>query len=328
MPPELDVNEEDIASSEMSAPDVASSKDDATASSSDATGVSEADDLLSVVRNVVDESRQDASAASPAGGQEDGQQPDDSAPKEPDNENFSDVPFGKHPRFKQLIEQRNSFRADATRYRNVQTFLDNNGLGAEEAADALVVAGLLKTNPTEAWNRLKPIVQSLLQVTGEVLPQDLAQRVQSGEMSHEAALEVSRARASVESQRRYQTFEQQRGERLRVQEHTQACVGAAEAWETDRRTKDPNFEAKQPLLMKELTWLQSQEGRPNTPDGVRDQLKRAYEAVNAAYAPPVQHQRTQPRPAVRPVTGGQVAGNAQAKPESTLDIIRANRRRG
>ncbi|MBI2240299.1 MAG: hypothetical protein HYU59_05785 [Magnetospirillum gryphiswaldense] len=325
MPHPLDDNPEELNSSVSSDVLDAGSTNmaDANANSSDATGDNEADDLLSVVRDVVDESRADASAASPAEGSEGGQQPGDAPKNEPDDENYSDVPFHKHPRFQHLLRKSKTYEADAVRYRNVQGFLDQNGLAAEEAADALVIAGLLKTNPAEAWSRLKPVVQSLLQAAGEVLPQDLAQRVQNGEMSQEAALEVSRSRAQVQSVQARQTFEQQRAERTQSQQRAQALYETAATWEADRRAKDPNFDAKMPLLEDALAGMQRREGVPNTPEGVRDQLKRAYDAVNARYAPP-QPQR-QPRPAVRPVSGGAVAGNAQPKPKNMLDIVRANR---
>lgn len=321
MPHPLDDNPEELSSSVSSdALDAGEVKADANANSSGATGDNEADDLLSVVRDVVDESRGDASTASPAEGNEDGQPPGGASGKEPDDENYSDVPFHKHPRFQHILRKTKAYETDATRYRNVQNFLDQNGLAAEEAADALVIAGLLKTNPAEAWNQLKPIVQSLLQAAGEVLPQDLAQRVQTGEMSQEAALEVSRSRAQVQSVQARQSFEQQRAERTQSRQRAQALYETAATWEVDRRAKDPNFDAKMPLLEDALAGMQRREGIPGTPEGVRDQLKRAYDAVNARYAPPQQLQRQQ-----RPVSGGTVAGNAQPRPQSMLDIVRANR---
>src|SRR5436190_14022834 len=33
-------------------------------------------------------------------------------PKEPDDENFSDVPFNKHPRFQEILRQRNTYKTD------------------------------------------------------------------------------------------------------------------------------------------------------------------------------------------------------------------------
>lgn len=330
MPP-LDEQIEDMASSNMSDLDeqqsngAASAKPETTADdakSSAATG-EDGPELLDIVRDVVDK-RPKPEAASPAEGEETGDKDQGDDQKKQDDDNYSDVPFHKHPRFQHLLRQKKAADIDAVRYRNVQTFLDTNGLTADEAGDMLVIGALAKTDPAEAWKQVKPWVQKLLIAAGEVLPEDVQQRVQAGEISHEAALELTRARASTQSMQAAQTFRQQQEERRRQQELGSSIMNAAASWEEDRRVKDPNFAAKQEPLMREVAWLQTQEGKPNTPEGVKDQLQRAYKAVNAAFVPP--QPKPAPRPAVRPVTGGQVAGNAQPSQMTTLDIVRANRR--
>lgn len=330
MPP-MDEEIQDMASSNMSDLDdqqpqgEASAKPETTADdakSSAATG-EDGPELLDIVRDVVDK-RPKPDAASPAEGEDTGDKDQGEEQKKDDDEDYSDVPFSKHPRFKKLIAQRNELRVDAVRYRNVQTFLDNNGLTADEAGDMLVIGALAKTDPAEAWKQVKPWVQKLLIAAGEVLPEDVQQRVQAGEISQEAALELTRARASAQSMQAAQSFREQQEERRRQQELSSSIMNAAASWEEDRRVKDPNFAAKQEPLMREVAWLQTQEGKPKTPEGVRDQLQRAYKAVNAAFVPP--QPKPAPRPAVRPVTGGQVAGNAQPSQMTTLDIVRANRR--
>lgn len=322
MPP-LDDNIEDLDTSspgsdtldvaaEASAPDVNS------AESSDAQGVA-TDDTLSIVRNVVDDSQTDAGAASPAEGDEvEGQSADDPNSTDKDDEDYSDVPFHKHPRFQHLLKKSKTYEADATRYQNVQNFMDHHGISAEEAADGFLVMGLLKTDPIAAWERLKPVVQQLLIATGEVLPEDLKQRVQAGELTAEAAHEVSKARATVQTVQTTQTFHQQQGERKRAVELHQSLIGTAEGWEQDRQKKDPNYEAKKLPLMKELAFIQSREGKPNTPQGVKDQLDRAYKAVVPAPVAQPNPQRKQ-----KPLSSaGGIVTNAQPKPETTLDIIR------
>ena len=331
----MDLNTSDdktLDSSTSETPDVATGVDQTTtvaaAASSDATGEDQPLDTLSIVRDVVGlKDAAGADQASPATGQDDGLTTDaKDEKKEPDDEDFSDVPFSKHPRFKQLIKQRNEFRRDATEYQNVQNFMDKNGIAAEEAAEGFVIMGLMRTDPAAAWERLKPHVQQLLVAAGEVLPDDLAQRVQRGEMPAEAAHEVSRSRAQVQSVQARQSFQEQQAERQRQTEMVGSLVNAATTWEADRRAKDPNFEAKMLPLQKELAFIQMREGKPTTPDGVLDQLKRAYTSVTPAPAPAVP--TPQRRPIARNPMSGQFSGNAQPKPETTLDIIRANRGTG
>lgn len=328
MPPVLDEIEE-MGATSSNAPaldDTAAKpegKDGADATSSAATD--EAKDTLSIVRDVVDDRKEPEAPASSAEGEEAGSTTgDQSTKKEPDDENYSDVPFNKHPRFQHLLRKTKVYQADAQRYRNVQGFLDQNGLSSEEAADMLTIGALAKTNPAKAWEQVKPWVQKLLVAAGEVLPDELQQRVTSGELTREAALEVSRSRAQVQSFEAQRSFEEQRRQRQAESERVSSLQGAAQSWEEDRRKRDPNFDAKLQPIMKEIAFLHATEGRPDTPEGVRDQLQRAYKAVNdtiksAVPIAPVQ----QRKPALRPVMGGQVAGNAQAAPKDTLGIIEA-----
>lgn len=331
MPSKLDDNIiEDLEPSTSPAPDVTATPAPAVvepdnAASSPATG--EIDDVLSVVRDVVAESRKDQ-AASPAEGEETGHPADpNAAPKEQDDDKFSDVPFHKHPRFQQLLRQRDTFRQDAERYGNVQGFLDSRGLSADEAANGLIIMGLMKTDPTEAWKQLLPVMKNLAIAAGEVLPDDLQQMVNAGKIDPAAALEVSRTRAGMRNMQTQRTFEEQRRERQSHTEAVQALGGAANEWAAKRQKNDPNFAAKLQAVEKEVAYLQRIEGHPTTPDGVRAMLDKAYKAVNAAIAPvvPVTPQR---KPTLKPITGGQVAGNQRPAEQSTLDIVRANRRSG
>lgn len=294
---------------------------------SSAAQASEKDEgTLSLVRDVVDQRKEEpASSASQAEGEgAEAEAAGADTKKEPDDEAFSDVPFSKHPRFQQLIRQRNEYRTDAQRYQNVQGFLDSNGLAAEEAADGLLIMATAKRDPVAAWEMIKPWVQNLLVAAGEVVPEDLQQRVQSGELTRDAALEVSRARAAQGSVKTQRTFEEQQAERNSQKALATSLKTAATTWEADRIAKDPNFTSKIEPLQKELLFLQSREGKPTTADGVTDQLKRAYKAVNESIRPAAQ---PNPRPKSRtvPVTGGQISasGAPQPKPENTLDMIRS-----
>ncbi len=301
----------------------------ADAESSTATDEND-DGLLGVVRDVVKDRTKPDAAASSADGTEVSVGADGKPlPAGPDNETFLDVPFHKHPRFQEVIAQRNSFREDAGRYQNVVGYLDANNLSADEAANALATFARAKVDPAGAFAELKPWLQTLLVAAGEVLPDDLRARVEKGEMTADVALEVSRERAKTKSHETRQGFEAQRATRTAQTNLVTELVSAADSWEADRRVKDPNFAAKQPLLMREVAFLQQQEGKPKDKAGVLTQLKKAYEAVNKTFRPvPVQQQqRQQQKPAIKPVTGGTVTGTVREKPKTTLDIVRANRRK-
>lgn len=302
-----------------------------SANSSDAHLEGDNDEgLLAVVRDAVNKSKP-AEAASPA--DEDSDDPNTAeasdetqageAETESDNESFSDVPFHNHPRFKQLIAQRDQFKGDAEQYQKVQAFLDQNSLNPEEAAEGLTLMALMKHSPQEAWKRLKPRIQQLLVEAGEVLPNDLTERVRRGELTREAALEMSRLRATQDSSKRLREHEDTVRQR---EQQNQAVMGlrtAAADWETRMRGTDADFDAKLEALQKEVIWLQRRDGVPRDPEGVQRQLQAAYQAVNKTLS------ASQVRkPEKRPVTGGRVAGTPRAEPKSMLDLVRATRSAG
>lgn len=284
-------------------------------------------DLLSVVRDAV--KPKDGDVASPASQESQNGQPpvDASAPKtdsvEPDNENFSDVPFHKHPRFKEVVSERNRYREGARQYEQVQSFLKTNGLGPEDAADALLIWADMKTNPQEAWKRLKPIVQKLLVDAGEVIPGDLKQKVAQGQMSPDAALEMARLRARAGNLEQSSARQAEQAQQAQVAAQQRAISAAAETWEMGVRRSDPDFAAKMDDLKREIVFLQREKGMPNTPEKVREQLDEAYKAVNARVA------SFRPKQAKTPVTGGRAAsGSTTAAPGSMLDLVRMGRSAG
>lgn len=330
--PRLDDQIEDMDPSTMSSLDETAHTPETEqqpdhAASSPATGENEDAELLSVVRDVVKESRSPSSSASPAEGEE-GNADQQGQAKKPDNEEFTDVPFHNHPRFKHLVRERNSLRTDAGRYQNVVGFIENAGLTAEEAADGLSIMGLAKTNPAEAFRQIRPWLEKLVVAAGEVLAPDLTERVAKGELTQAAAMEISRSRATAQSVQAAQSFREQREQRQRENDGIQAVRNAAQAWEDDRTLKDPNFAAKRPQLEREILYLQRTEGMPTTAAEVTAQLHKAYKAVNDAIRPQPAQRQPQPqrRPSAASSSTGHVAGKQQPVNMSTIDIVRANRR--
>jgi hypothetical protein len=292
----LDVNEQESASSADTDLDViadvnaeGTDVNDNGAESSDAQDVGQGErSALDVVQDVVKQ-RDPAAAGSSPEAEEEGDKADPKATqaaKEPDDENFTDVPFGKHPRFKQLLAQRDGFKADAERYRNVEGFLKQHGVPAEEASQALTIAALLRNDPVEAWKVLKPIVQKVLVDAGEVLPQELKARVESGELTVEAANEIAKERASRTSIERKQKTAEERQDEERQNAHVKSLRDAANTWAAERKAKDPNFEAKFLAIQKAVNWIITTEGKADTPEGVRKQCDAAYKEVNSSFVIP------------------------------------------
>jgi hypothetical protein len=338
MPKDLDeIEEMEAESSTAPALDEADGAQapEASAEPSAATEDETPTDTLSIVRDVVDGKETSEEPAPSAEGEEGAEEGADGTepPAEQDDEDFSDVPFNKHPRFQHVIRELKRERVDGQRYRNVSAFLEANNLTDKEAADIMAIAGLAKTNPVKAWADVKDWVGSLLVAAGEILPKDLAERVGKNELTRDAALELSRNRAALAARDAVDKFQQQRRERQQATEQGQTLRDTADDWLARRAIKDPNFATKEARLGEKVAFLQRTEGVPNTPDGVKAQLNKAYAAVNrelgikpAPSAAPAAPAPAARRPAITPVRGGQVSADARPAAPSggrrTVDVIK------
>lgn len=299
------------------------------AGSSAATDDNAEFDLLSVARDVVGKRGAKDAAASSAGNGETGDQAAAGADAaEIDEDNFDDVPFHQHPRFKQVVTQRNQAKArlaelepEAARFREVATFIEDRALSMEEAVDGLEIMGLAKTNPVEAWKRLKPFVQSVLVAAGEILPDDLTQGVTEGRYTKEAAIEIARARAAVKSHEFASTFQTQRDQHRQQQAAVEAVRSAALNWETERARMDPNFAAKKQPIMEKIAYLHRQGDVPKTPEAVKAQLAKVYGQVNAQFKAVAPAPKPVAKTPIRPApSNGTVANAVAPAPGGTMDI--------
>lgn len=124
-----------------------------------------------------------------------------------------------------------------------------------------------------------------------------------------------------------QSFQDQRRQQQELTSAHTAVIEAGNAWENERRAKDPNFEAKLEPFKREMAYIQMQEGKPTSGDKLVNQFNRAYKAVNANFRAAPTRAAPQPKRAITPVPSGQVAGNAAPSELSTLDIIRSHTRK-
>lgn len=285
-------------------------------------------DLLSVVRDAAPDVDETASPADQhesepteqAGAQEKEQPTDDTVkadgPKDPDD--FSDVPFNEHPRFQRLVRERNQYKESAQQYEQVQNFLAENGITAEEAADQLTLLAKMKTDPHGAWTEMKPMVQKLLIEAGEALPQDLREQVQAKRLSPEQALEISRLRAKDAARDRQAEHDKQ-VQATRSQREAQAAIQSNIAeWEMSVRGKDPDFDRKADALRGRILSIHQTEGMAKTAEQALDQVQRAYNAVNETFS-----SLRPPKPAVTPILAGRAqTGSPSDGPRSMLDIVK------
>ena len=161
-----------------------------------------------------DEKGSDAEDAPDKGAKKPGKQPepedddDDAELEDPTEEELGQFKPQVRRRVKQLLSQRSMARAeaaelqpDAGRYRSLQKYMSENDLGDTEFADLLIAGADLKSGEPQRLqsflDRVLPLVQQALVATGQMVPSDLTEQVESGEMTEDAALAIARSKATA-----------------------------------------------------------------------------------------------------------------------------------
>lgn len=300
----------------------------ATQAAEDANKPGETEDsLLSVVQSVVEQSAEQSAQGSDtdspteeqgqhtATEQADGQQADD----------FSKLPFNKHPRFRDLVKEKNTYKAqvaeyeaDAKQYREIQRFMQTNNLTPEEVAQSLDLLAKMKSgDPAEAYELMLQRTQALAVAAGKQLPPDLEEKVEQGYIDRETAQDLHRQR--VEAERRAELAQSQL-ERRSVQDQrsqVNAIANAVAAWEQATKATDPDFDLKADLVKDRVRAHVASNGMPKSADEALKLSKDAYDAVTQTLLR-VRGDRTPMRPAV----GGKTNGSVAPEPKNLLDVIR------
>ena len=256
----------------------------------------------------------------------------DKADEEHEDEQADEnLPFGKHPRFKQLINERNEYRNMAEEYRphaeefqKIESFMQRNQLSNEEVAQGFQIMALMKNDPFAAREQLVRHLQVLDQVTGNGgLPNDLQQDVARGYVTEARAREIARLRANGQFQQQRSQLEQAQQQQMLQQERQARAVEAQKTalndWESKVASRDPDYNSMKDWVAKELQLLAIRE-RPQTPDDAVRLAKQAYDNVKQGFRR-FKPQRQTVQPKADSNSTGNVAGGAQPEPKSFLDAV-------
>lgn len=152
--------------------------------------------------------------------------------------------FHKHPRFQELVAEKNTFKQEfekikpaAEANRALQSFMQSNGIQPTELTAALEYLRLVKVDPAKAYELIKPDVEKLSTYVGERLPQDIEAAVASGTLSPEHAKEIARARA----EQQFQQYRGQSQQQMQMQQQEQVIQGSINAWAEATMKNDPDF---------------------------------------------------------------------------------------
>ncbi len=199
----------------------------------------------------------------------------------------------------------------AQRFDHFQGQLATHGLSEEQAAMGLRLASAIVQggqSALEALQSMRPLIEQLEIAAGERLTDDLAAAVESGEITHERALELSRARAAAQQNElrlRSLTDQQTRQQQeAAYRETAQKCVAAATAWEQQKQATDPViYRAVVPLLNQQLEAHFRLNGPPATEKDwvdLHEKFYRQLASLATAAKPPTP---ATPVPSSRPAVG-------------------------
>ena len=231
-------------------------------------------------------------------------------------------------RVKQLVRERNEARdrlkavePAVQGFTKIASFVKEAGLSKDEVNQGFEIMRLMKQNPVQALEALRPYVEQLLVVTGSVLPADIQKRVEAGEMTEAAALELSKAMAQNQHLQTTSELSARKAESDRVARAAQEAGGAVTSWEQAWSQSDPDYARKQPYVMREIERLLLKGEVPSSPQAAREmceKVKRQVEKELAAFMPK--------KETVKAVTGGTQPNNLPA-PTTTLQAMEQALRR-
>lgn len=222
------------------------------------------------------------------------------------------LPFHNHPRWKEMVTERDAYRSDAGEYRKITTFMSQNGLTNEEVVEGFQIMALMKTNPAEAHKKISEYKAQLDQFVGDTLPADLHKKVEEGYVDEQTAKEYAALKAEKQLfEQRQQYAMQQQAEQARHDIHA-----AVVNWEQQMKVKDPDWSAKQELVTDQVKLMLASE-QPSTREEALALVERAHSITRerlARFAP-------QRRP-VNNVSSSTSSANAAPVPKSLIEAVR------
>jgi len=269
----------------------------------------------------------EASPASGTGPDGPSEPPSDDLPPDPTPEEMARYSSKTRDRIKLLLKQRNeasqqaqSLQAEAELTRGVRQYLAEVDLGKEDFSLLLDLGAALRKGDFKTFYAgVKPYVDLAEEALGIQIPPDVAQYVQQGHMTTEAAKRYAQERlnrqiAESQAQRTRATYEQQTSQRQ--QEDLGNLVRDTVAnWENEVRKVDPDYGHKQDL-MKDMLWSVVREmGTPQNPQHAVQIANEAYRRVNTQVA----RFRPAPRPTQASPSSVHRATGVSPEPKSLME---------
>jgi len=237
------------------------------------------------------------------------------------------TPRAPRTRIRQLVSRAKAaeatvkeYQTDAEQFRQFQSYLTTSQLSAEDTNLLLGLGAALRKGDFATFlDGVLPYVQLAQEATGQRLPADLQEKVDSGYVTEDMARDYARTRYTAQQlQAQAQEMQTRQAEQAR-QANAHSVASAVTQWETSVRTTDPDYSHKEDAVRRYAQALVAERGAPQSPEQAVEYARLAYEEVNRLLKPL--------KPAVQPTrptpTGAQVATSATPAPRTLMEAAMA-----
>ena len=221
---------------------------------------------------------------------------------------------------------RSAAEPKARTFDDLHRFTRQLGLTGPQLGGYFELIRQIHQDPARAWQTIQPTLRYLQEHVGEVLPKDLQEAVDGGQITAEYAKQLAgerRERVRLQGDRDTRA---QADEQAAVQRRFEAVVNdqteTVRAWEKNWQATDPDYAKKKDRVWERMVTLLDEARRAAggailPKDKVLEIAERAKKDVSewvAGLLPPKREQR--------PVTGGNMNVQAKREPGSSLDAAR------
>ena len=261
--------------------------------------------MIEAVEAVLEKGKADAGSSPDESGKDaqakdadaEGKKPEDKGEEAGEDDKL--LPFHDHPRFRELIAERNELKervesaSEAEEaITRVETVLKEQNLSVDEFNRTLSLAGLIKNDPAKALEAIEPLYTKLREITGNVLPADIKQQVEQGYMTEGSGLELAKARAQAQAAEFREQTQSHRSTQEREQRQQSDLVDgvsrAATDWENEWKANDPDYSVKAPRVLERIELKVLKGEFPADPEQARvmcEEVKKEVEAELRAFLP-------------------------------------------
>jgi hypothetical protein len=283
--------------------------------------------LLDVVKDAI--KKEEPAAAAPSAAEGEGEAPAEAEKKPETAEEQAEadrkLPFHEHPRWKEVLAERDSYRDDASSFREITGYMRQHGLTGDEVTEGFDIMAKLKSGSPEGLAEAREYFSSRLALLddalGNVLPDDLKTKVEAGEIDEDAAKEVARLRAETKlrtagEERRTEADAAEQARAVNAR-NAEACATAVDQWEAEAKKADPDYAKKADLIELACRAIAQERGLPKNPTEAVQLAKDAKERVD--------RQLKAALPTPKPVKRDPVGSSATAvtQPKTLREAVQA-----